>query len=205
MKLDLGAAYGKRFITVLQPCADCLERLLRGYCAKLPRIDQITARAKSPDRFVQKAKKLNLDGKAKYADPVNEIQDQIGARIVVFYLPDVELVADTVRKYFALREERTVEPEQDSEFSYFGKHFIADLPGDGVPREVDRTSAPEVFELQIKTLFQHAWSESNHDVGYKPEIELSHEQRRLLAYSSAQAWGADRVFAQLFDELQPID
>ena len=60
---------------------------------------------------------------------------------------------------------------------------------------------PEFFELQVKTLFQHAWAEANHDLGYKPEgKELDQESKRLLAYASAQAWGADRVFDELFQE-----
>jgi ppGpp synthetase/RelA/SpoT-type nucleotidyltranferase len=54
------------------------------------------------------------------------------------------------------------------------------------------------FELQIKTLFQHAWSESEHDLNYKSEEELSFEDKQFIAFSSAQAWGADKIFNDLF-------
>jgi putative GTP pyrophosphokinase len=53
--------------------------------------------------------------------------------------------------------------------------------------------------VTVKTLFQHAWSEADHDVGYKPgSIPLTPEEKRKLAYTSAQAWGADQIFDELF-------
>jgi len=70
-------------------------------------------------------------------------------------------------------------------------------PVDVVPSDVGRYEAPRFFELQIKTLFQHAWSEANHDLGYKSPGPLSQDQQRRLAYTAAQAWGADRVFNEL--------
>ena len=48
---------------------------------------------------------------------------------------------------------------------------------------------PKFFELQIKTLFQHAWSEAEHDLGYKEDKHLNLDQKRRLAFTSAQAWG----------------
>jgi len=57
------------------------------------------------------------------------------------------------------------------------------------------------FELQIKTLFQHAWSEAEHDLGYKPTTVLSHDQKKRLAFTAAQAWGADQVFDELYKQI----
>ena len=75
------------------------------------------------------------------------------------------------------------------------------LPRDAVPKSILLADAPGFFELQIKTLFQHAWSEANHDLGYKPETPFDTNQKRLMAYTSAQAWGADREFDRLAEEL----
>jgi ppGpp synthetase/RelA/SpoT-type nucleotidyltranferase len=87
-------------------------------------------------------------------------------------------------------------PESDMEFSYFGEHYVLKIPDDVVPDGLeDRT--PEFFELQIKTLFQHAWSETSHDIGYKAPRDLNSLERRKLAFSAAQAWGADQIFKEL--------
>lgn len=81
-----------------------------------------------------------------------------------------------------------------------GKHFILAVPEDLIEdAHVDRT--PKFFELQIKTLFQHAWSEAEHDLAYKPSEPLTQLQRRQVAFTAAQAWGADQLFAQLHEEI----
>jgi len=83
-------------------------------------------------------------------------------------------------------------------------HFILALPEDLFDDDADRTRSPTFFELQIKTLFQHAWSEAEHDLAYKPNVSLTRFQKRLVALTAAQAWGADQQFAQLHSELNGV-
>ena len=172
---------------------------MRMICVQ-PRIDRVTARAKDVGRFVKKAD-TRVDGKLKYVEPLSQIQDQIGARIVVFYQSDVERIDAQVKKYFRAIEFQKMVPETESEFGYFGHHLVLVLPSDVIETDMDRTLIPDFFELQIKTLFQHAWSEADHDLGYKPgDKPLVSEQKRLVAFTSAQAWGADHIFDRLFRE-----
>lgn len=79
-------------------------------------------------------------------------------------------------------------------------HYILKIPDDVIP-EGKEPECPEFFELQIKTLFQHAWSEAHHDLGYKCPRELSRDEKRLLAFAAAQAWGADKVYADLSESI----
>lgn len=207
MNEDLETTYRRRFISILSPIAGKLEDVLRDHLTGTPRIDRIAARAKSPSRFVAKAGK-RLGGEAKYPDPLSQIQDQIGARIIVFYEQDVQVVSTIIDKYYHRLEKHAHVPENEWEFGYFGLHYVLALPLDAVPAHVAIDQAPQQFELQIKTLWQHAWSEANHDLGYKPVDELRADYRRRLAYASAQAWGADRTFADLFSEIEaqrPMD
>lgn len=44
--------------------------------------------------------------KIKYNDPLNQIQDQIGVRIIVHYLDDVKSVSDVVIKNFGFVEKK---------------------------------------------------------------------------------------------------
>jgi len=165
------------------------------------RIDRITARAKSVDRFVEKALRREEGGQLKYSDPLQQIQDQIGARIVVVYLSDVVRVAAVVENHFRMIEARDLIPESESEFGYFGKHFVCLMPTDVFDTEIVEGAGPRFFELQIKTLFQHAWSEAGHDLAYKPSSELSSLHKRKVAFTAAQAWGADTIFDELHREL----
>jgi len=194
-------AYARRYHDVLGHIASAIESQLRDYFASEPRIDRVTARAKSIERFLEKAAKVE-GGVPKYTEPLHQIQDQVGARIITFYLSDIERVSTVVERYYKPIESQTLIPDSEWEFGYFGRHYVLLVPSDVIEPTMDTALIPDFFELQVKTLFQHAWSEANHDLGYKPgERLLRPDQLRRLAFASAQAWGADRVFEELFQEL----
>lgn len=192
--------YRTRFETFLSPVARQLETHLKDALSNVPRVDRISARAKSVDRFVQKATKIE-GGRAKYSDPMSQIQDQLGARIVTFYASDVPRIAGEVRRFFHPIENKVHVPETENEFGYIGEHFILVIPSDVLTNIEVTEESPTLFELQIKTLFQHAWAEAGHEIGYKPSVGLTPLHRRKMAFTAAQAWGADQIFDDLFKEL----
>src|SRR5664280_530008 len=164
---QLSAEYKRRYEAVLTPLAEALRAFL-GECLKdEPGIDRIAARPKGVDRFVAKAIKL-IDGKPKYAEPLEQIQDPIGARIITFYPTDVARLDPIVKKWFNPIEFKDHVPESEWEFGYFGRHYILAIPTDVIDDSWDKSMIPRFFELQVKTLFEHAWSEAEHDLGYKP-------------------------------------
>ena len=196
---NLEDSYRQIYKDALVQIAKNLEAFIKDILNTLERIDRVSARPKSVDRFMQKAMKIE-DGQIKYSDPLVQILDQIGARIVTYYSSDVTKVAEIIKKYFRPIEDQELIPDGEREFGYVGQHFILALPSDvlvDIPVDDD---VPEFFELQIKTLFQHAWAEAEHDLGYKPELPLSKLQKRKIAFTAAQAWGADQIFNELFQE-----
>lgn len=196
----LESAYKQRYGNVLVPLAIKLSKHIQECIGAQPRIDRISARAKDVTSFIKKAH-TQIDGEPKYTEPLSQIQDQIGARIVTFYKSDVNRIDALVKRYFTPIEYQMVVPDSESEFGYFGQHLILVLPSDVIDDRMDESLIPDFFELQIKTLFQHAWSEANHDLAYKPdETPLTSEQKRLVAFTSAQAWGADHIFSRLQQE-----
>ena len=201
MNDQLLAEYSARYAAVLAPIAKELDALIVDHLGDVPHIDRVSVRAKTPKRFVDKANKRDKNGALLYHEPLYQIQDQIGARIIVLYKHDVDAIRERMMEFFTHIEMRKLVPESEWEFGYFGLHFVFALPTEAIPPEIKIEDAPSFFELQIKTVFEHAWSEANHDLGYKPEVELTSDQKRLLAYASAQAWGADRAFGELALEL----
>jgi putative GTP pyrophosphokinase len=202
---DLLAEYKARRTAILEPLAEKLATHLRESLSGVRRIDRIGTRAKSPNRFLAKASKDDNDGSRKYEHPFEQIQDMVGARVVVFYLQDVEAVSAEIDRYYTRIEIKDLIPESLSEFGYVGKHFILAVPEDLIEDGADREKIPKFFELQVKTLFQHAWSEAEHDLAYKPAEPLTSLQRRQVAFTAAQAWGADHLFSQLHADLGEND
>jgi putative GTP pyrophosphokinase len=197
---SLQDAYETRRKQMLLPLAVRLEAHLKSIFDGCDRIDRISVRAKSADRFVAKAQK-EVEGLPKYEDPLKQIQDQLGARIVTFYKSDVETLTAEVKKYFSYIESVQIVPDSESEFGYEGTHFILFIPRDIFDDEVKEDESITFFELQIKTLFQHAWSEAEHDLGYKPSTVLSRDQKKRLAFTAAQAWGADQIFDEMYQQI----
>ena len=197
---ELRSAYTRRYNQVLMRISDNLRKHFCNLLDGQQRIDRISVRAKNINRFLQKAS-ATQNQRLKYLEPLDQIQDQLGGRIVVFYQQDVPRIESSVLRYFTAIEHKDLVPESESEFGYFGRHLVLALPPDVVDRDMDKSLVPQFFERQIKTLFQHAWSEADHDLEYKPgDRQLTAEQKRLIAFTSAQAWGADHIFDQLFGE-----
>lgn len=188
----------KNNFQLLTETAIKLEDNLKEFLYEYPRIDRINARVKTFEKFKSKSLKQN-NGILKYDEPLKQIQDQIGARIITYYLDDVDKIAEKINHYYEAVEEINKEPKRHDSFSYIGKHFILFIP-DELKIWQNDSNMPLFFELQIKTLFQHAWAEGEHDLNYKTTNGLDINDQRLIAYSSAQAWGADKIFNELFNK-----
>ena len=159
-------------------------------------IDRIICRVKSIDSLLIKSSKRMSDGSLKYSVPLKEIQDMIGARVVVYYKTDVPPVKELIKRHFNRVEEMAVVPDDATKFGYEGFHMICFIPN-SIFSSRENPDVGDFFELQIKTLYQHAWSQSNHGLGYKPGAELSPDSQRMLAFIAAQSWGADKALAEL--------
>lgn len=192
--MDWSSAYRDR-IPVLGRVSREIQASLEDIFSAVPRVDRISTRVKTFDSFVKKVNKLDPDRKEhKYQYPLHEIQDQIGARVVVFYKSDVRPAVERVLGEIIQVEDRKVEQPDPDRFGYEGYHLVCFIPHDIY---IKYDPPIDFFELQIKTLFQHAWAEAEHDLGYKPDGTLGYEDRRRIAWAAAQAWGADLIFDEL--------
>ena len=191
--MSLRSEYSER-TPVLKNVADDIENLVREILNGVPRVDRISSRVKSVERFLEKT-----EGKG-YHQPLQDIQDQIGVRIVVFYRSDIQTVSERVIREFREVENRPMEQPDPEVFSYEARHVVCLIP----PDIHSRHKPPiDFFELQISTLFQHAWAEANHDLGYKPHGALTYEFRKKIAWAAAQTWGADVIFDELWNQSNP--
>lgn len=200
MDSSLKEKYTTLYENTLKAIADSIEQDLKRQISQLNHIDRVTARAKTPDSFLKKAAKKLDDGEQKYDDPLNQIQDQIGARVIIFYTDDISKVKKKVLEYYSHIEDKTHIPDSEKEFGYVGEHLILKIPSEFVPMNLENDLLPKFFELQIKTLYQHAFSEASHDLAYKPDTQLSYEQKRMVAFTAAQSWGADKIFSDLLKQ-----
>lgn len=137
------------------------------------------------------AGKLELKG-SKYKS-LADITDILGLRVITFYFDDVDIVASAVERLFEVDWENSVDKrrlhEVDS-FGYQSLHYICRVP-----------DMPYRFEIQMRTLLQHAWSNMNHDTGYKSGVEIPREYIRNLNRLAGMLELVDEQFSHIRSEL----
>jgi putative GTP pyrophosphokinase len=200
---ELHTQYEER-IPLLVELAATLERDVRRHFDGFPHIDRIGFRAKGTESFVDKVVERRVE--PPYEAPLIEVEDQVGGRILTFFVSDVDLARVHVERLFTPVEAVLRRPAQYNEFDYEGFHAIYTIPPQMKPAGWDeREDLPRTFELQIRTLFQHAYAEPQHDLAYKPETPPSDEIRRELAWVAASSWGADRAIERVRERLEIED
>jgi ppGpp synthetase/RelA/SpoT-type nucleotidyltranferase len=186
------AAYQERE-PLLAETATLLEQEVRAALQDVEHIDRISCRAKSSKSFLEKA--FDPANEPGYTDPLREIEDQVAGRVIVFFLGDIPTVREKLRKAFTPVEYRKRRPARDEEFGYESEHLICIVPPQvKTPGWLKCDDMPNTFELQIRTIFMHAYAEPQHDTAYKSSSDLPSHIRRELAWIAAASWGADQAY-----------
>ena len=206
---DIRAEYEQRR-PLLVDLANRLEARMNEALEDVPHIDRVSFRAKTTASFCRKC--LTDDGEPlrespdsdpHYLSPLEEVEDQVAGRILVLYRDDLEVVEGVVRDWFAAAVEVTRKrPVTTSSFGYESNHYIFVIDEHMKPDGWDAADRmPATFELQIRTLFMHAYAEPQHDIGYKAGAEPDEEIDRQFAWIAASAWGADRTMNDLYRQI----
>ena len=193
----IGDSYEAR-LSLVAEVADKLEAEVVRAFADIPHIDRVSFRVKSRLSFMRKIEKAERKNRP-YMSPLTDIEDQIAGRVIVLFDDDVESAVATLKEVFAVPlESGQREPAVDAEFGYESYHEIYRIPHWAFPAGwAERDDLPSAFELQVRTLFQHAYAEPQHDVAYKPTTPLTRDEKRELAWIAASAWGADQALVRV--------
>ncbi|MFD1505701.1 DUF429 domain-containing protein [Georgenia yuyongxinii] len=213
--------------TVAQPATDPVQRAVQAYAAQRPELERTTAqyvtlitgllddaginyhavtgRTKSVASFAGKAART-VDGRPAFSDPLREITDQIGLRIVTYVLSDVQAVVELLADQLVMLGDRDMglETAQEGRFGYASRHVLVAL-------DAGRSGEPELARLrdrtasvQVRTVLQHAWAEFEHDIRYKGSIpeKVAPDLDRRFTLAAGLLDLADREFSTIRDRLQ---
>ena len=166
----------------------------------------VTGRAKSVASFAAKADRSGSDGRPVFADPLAEITDQIGVRVITYLRSDVAAVADVLGDQLAVLDDRDMgrETANEGRFGYASRHLLVRLDTDRQsPSTYDGLQGRRA-QIQVRTILQHAWAEFEHAIRYKGTIPEEHapdlDRRFTLAAGLLEL--ADREFSLIRDRVQ---
>jgi predicted RNase H-like nuclease/ppGpp synthetase/RelA/SpoT-type nucleotidyltranferase len=165
----------------------------------------VTGRAKSVASFAAKAART-VDGRPSFTDPIREITDQIGIRVITYVHSDVQAVADLLDDQVVVHDDRDMGLETASEgrFGYASRHLLVGLDDARADQAAHELLRGRQAQVQIRTVLQHAWAEFEHDIRYKGTIPDEHapdfDRRFTLAAGLLEL--ADREFSTIRDRLR---
>lgn len=137
-------------------------------------IGHLTSRAKTLASFCEKIERKS------YKNPLAEITDLSGVRIVYLYASDRDSLERLVEKEFDVHEKVDKGSDQGVEkFGYGALHYIVSLKEQHAGARYDDLRGVHC-EVQIRTILQDAWAIVAHHLSYKHEEDIPNELKRKL-------------------------
>jgi len=141
----------------------------------------ISSRTKSYNSALKKLKRK------KYSDPDSEFTDLTGLRVITFFSYQVDQIAKAIESSFQVDKENSMDKGKllgDDRVGYRSVHYVCTIGSERAQLKEFQGLENLKFEIQLRTVLQHAWAELSHDRSYKFAGELpSHIKRKLNLYS----------------------
>jgi ppGpp synthetase/RelA/SpoT-type nucleotidyltranferase len=192
--------------------ANTLDGLLRRASERHAPLAIVQARPKSISGFAEKALRKREEYIRRYgcADPVNQITDLCGARVVTQTREEVDVICEFVKEHFDIDSRNTVDCSErlkPTEFGYRSVHYVVKFKPDVFPTKgVEATIPDDVYglwaEIQVRTLLEHAWADFTHNVTYKSAFEIPTKWERELSGLAATLEATDGAFSRIQAGLQ---
>jgi putative GTP pyrophosphokinase len=161
-----------------------IEGLIEGAGIK---IHHLTSRLKSPGSLADKLRRKP----GRYAQ-LSDVTDLVGLRIITYFEQDVLAVARALEAVFDIDWDHSVDKSKfhdPDRFGYKGMHYVMRFES----RHYEGGQSPR-FEVQIRSILQHAWAEIEHDLGYKSRAAVPREVQRRFYRLAGLLEVADEEF-----------
>lgn len=142
-----------------------------------------------------------LERKGDAYNSLEDITDILGCRIICFLSDEIDKIGKRVEETFVVDWKNSCDKRaliKEDTFGYLSLHYICSLPFGGEwPDEI----CGKKFEIQIRTILQHAWSAIHHDIGYKSDFGVPREINRQFARLAGLLELADDEFVRARDNM----
>ncbi len=177
--------------------------------------DHVTARVKEWRSLRSKSRKRRPDGTPMYPHPWQDIHDLIGVRVTTYHSTEIPRIIEALTEVFEVRRsvDKTAQTRVSGSFGYGSHHLILRVPPARVAPVLQAYAGRE-FEVQIRTVLQHAWAEFEHDIRYKrhgntgklaPEVDRAFTLAAGLIELADQQFDLIAAQQSATDTTAPID
>ncbi|MDH5449066.1 MAG: hypothetical protein OEX01_08730, partial [Candidatus Bathyarchaeota archaeon] len=158
----------------------------------------IVYRAKSVESYQKKATI------AKYREPRLEIMDMAGIRVITYTDSDAKKVYEIIKGIFEIQPEHSIDKSKElgiDRVGYRSIHCIGTLGKERLSLPENKIFKDMCFEVQIRTILQHAWAEFEHDRNYKFRGVLPNGMKRRFSILAGNLELVDKEFDSLSESI----
>ncbi|RYC43269.1 GTP pyrophosphokinase [Pectobacterium zantedeschiae] len=156
----------------------------------------VTYRTKTKEGVYEKI------NRKKYKDPINQMTDVSGIRVILYFESDIEKVSSIIEELFTIDIKNSVNNENrlsSNKIGYRSIHYVCDI-GDKRKNLVEYEFISGLkCEIQVRTMLQHAWAELTHDRNYKLSGKLPLSIERKINLYSGMLEIADIGFSEIIN------
>ena len=148
----------------------------------------VLSRIKSFESYFAKVRRKDI------VEPLKEVIDLVGIRIVVLLRSDLERVAKIIREYFVvITEDNKIDNQETASFGYMSNHFVVKLKDSYTGPRYDLLREL-ICEIQIRTIAMDAWATISHYLDYKTDHDVPTELKKDFYALSGLFYVADTHF-----------
>ncbi|WP_161627506.1 GTP pyrophosphokinase [Pseudogulbenkiania ferrooxidans] len=158
----------------------------------------ISARVKNRSSLEKKIVK-----KEKYSY-LHEITDVIGIRIISYFEDDTIKISTLIENEFSIDKKNSIDKItnlEPTQFGYRSIHYIASINQKRLALPEYNAYKNHKFEIQVRSILQHAWAEIEHDIGYKTDQEIPQHLKRKFSKIAGLLEIADQEFITIKNEI----
>ncbi|MFF5178235.1 GTP pyrophosphokinase family protein [Micromonospora sp. NPDC000316] len=135
---------------------------------------------------------------------LENMTDVLGVRVITYFPDEIDSVASIIEREFGVDHENSVDKRallDPDRFGYLSLHYVVRVRQDLCSRRDFEKYCDFKFEIQIRTILQHAWAEIEHDLGYKSKEDLPVDVRRRFSRLAGLLELADSEFEHIRNDL----
>ena len=160
-------------------------------------VHTITARAKTPESVRRKLRRKH------YRNAERQLTDLIGVRVITFYSDSVDAVAAGLQDHLEINIPKSIDKRVQlglREFGYRSVQLITRLKASHPPTKRYQVVGNRWFEVQVRSILEHAWAEIEHEIAYKSGVQYPVEIVRRFASLAGTLELLDNEFLALRHE-----
>lgn len=184
----------------------------------------VTARTKTVESFRDKAARVLKPAEPggvpalEFPDPLRDLHDLVGVRVIVGLPHEIRVAANLIKRQrgeFDCRvdREKDIGSIESGTYGYSSRHLVLRTIQSSTVRQYQellgaaaRPTGSYLFEVQIRTILAHAWSEFEHRIRFKasePRARSPYVDRQFTA-AAAMLETVESVFVELDERYETV-